>query len=489
MTNKDLKKPVQVSAQGVRPPVVAFVGHIDHGKTSLLDKIRQSNTWKKEIGGITQHIGASQIIFKNKDKEKKKITFIDTPGHEAFTKMRARGVGITDLVVLVVSADSGVQDQTKESISHIKAAGVPFLVAINKIDLPAADVEKVKGQLAEIEIIPESYGGDVVVVPVSAKTGKGIDDLLEMIGLMAEILELSADASADLEAVVIESTLDKRRGCLATVLVKQGTIHLSDCLFDGKTEVKVKQMINWQGEKVKTALPGDPVEILGFCNVPLVGALISSQSREPSLVKKEDKAEDKFAEGALRLVVKADVKGSLEALIAGLPKEVKVIHSGVGEISNNDIFLAQTAGAEVIGFGVKISPIAKRVARQTGVTVLLAKIIYELFDAVVKKLEDSFDPLEDKKILGKARISAEFKIHGKRIAGSKVFEGELNKDDKFLLMRDEELIGESVLVSLRHIKDDIDKVEKGMEFGAVFSPLIDFNVGDVIISYKYGESD
>jgi len=288
MATKENKKPVQVSPelkrQITRPPTVAFVGHIDHGKTSLLDKIRQSNIWRKEAGGITQHIGASQITFLDKDKKEQKITFIDTPGHAAFVKMRARGVEVTDLVVLVVAADSGVQEQTKESISHIKAAGVPFLVAINKIDLPTADVEKVKGQLAEVGVIPESYGGDIVVVPVSAKTGKGIDELLEMIVLMAQLLELKADPSTDVQAVVIESTLDKRKGCLATVLVKQGTINKNDRLYAEKIEIKVKQMINWQGQQVDQALPGDPVEILGFSDVPAVGSLVSKQPKDPNQI-------------------------------------------------------------------------------------------------------------------------------------------------------------------------------------------------------------
>jgi len=492
MATKKNKKPVQVSSelkgQTARPPAVAFVGHIDHGKTSLLDKIRQSNTWKKESGGITQHIGASQITFLDKDKKEQKITFIDTPGHATFTKMRARGVEVTDLVVLVVAADSGVQEQTKESISHVKAAGVPFLVAINKTDLPTADIEKVKGQLAEVEVIPESYGGDIVVMPVSAKTGDGIKDLLEMITLMAELLELKADISADVQAVVIESTLDKRKGCLATVLVRQGTIHRGDRLFVEKTEVKVKQMTNWQGEQVDQALPGDPVEILGFCDVPAVGSLVSKKPKKPSKKSaKKEVAEQKKSN--LKLVVKADVGGSLEALLAGLPDEVKVIHSGVGEISDNDVFLAQTTGAEIIGFNVKISSAASRVAEQSGVKVALAKIIYELFEIIEKKLKDNFDPLEGKEILGKAKISAEFKIGGKRIAGGKVFEGELNCDDKVMLMRNKEVVDKTVLASLRHMKEVVVKAEKGVEFGAVFSPPVDFNVGDVIISYNDGESD
>jgi len=493
MATKENKKPVQVSPelkrQITRPPTVAFVGHIDHGKTSLLDKIRQSNIWRKEAGGITQHIGASQITFLDKDKKEQKITFIDTPGHAAFVKMRARGVEVTDLVVLVVAADSGVQEQTKESISHIKAAGVPFLVAINKIDLPTADVEKVKGQLAEVGVIPESYGGDIVVVPVSAKTGKGIDELLEMIVLMAQLLELKADPSADVQAVVIESTLDKRKGCLATVLVKQGTINKNDRLYAEKIEIKVKQMINWQGQQVDQALPGDPVEILGFSDVPAVGSLVSKQPKEPNQNKNKKETPKQQTETKLKLVVKADVGGSLEALLSGLPAEVDVIHSSVGEISDNDVFLAQTAGAEIIGFNVKISSAAQRLAEQSGIKVTLAKIIYELFEAVEKKLQASFDPLEGKEIIGKARISAEFKIGGKRIAGGKVFEGELACGDKIMLMRNQEMVGKTILASLRHMKEDIVKAEKGTEFGAVFSPPVDFHVGDVIISYNDGESN
>ncbi len=469
-----------------RPPVVAVVGHIDHGKTTLLDKIRESQIAPREAGGITQHIGASQITIKTKDNKERKITFIDTPGHAIFTKMRARGVNTTDLVILVVAADSGVQEQTKESLDHIKAAKVSFLVAINKIDLPTANLEKIKAQLAENEVIPEDYGGDIVVVPVSAKTGQGIDNLLEMVLLMADLQELKADPTGELGGVIIESTLDSRRGPLATVLIKGGTLKTGDSIFAESIKAKVKAMRNWLGKSVREAVPSDPVEILGFKQVPLVGA---SVAKEPKEFKREKIKTIDQKECTLKLVVKTDVGGSLEALLASLPNGVEVIHSGVGEITDGDVFLAQTGRADIFGFNVKIASAAKRVASQSGVKVFQAKIIYEVLEEIEKRIEKKLDPLSEKEILGKAEIVAEFKIDGKRIAGCRTTEGKIFRDGKALLMRGEEVIGETVVVSMKHLKEDIKKSEENQEFGAVFSPPLDFIKGDVIISYNHAESN
>ncbi|MBU2592287.1 MAG: translation initiation factor IF-2 [Patescibacteria group bacterium] len=470
-----------------RPPIVAVVGHIDHGKTTLLDKIRESRIGAKESGGITQRIGASQVSIRNKEGETKKITFIDTPGHAAFTKMRARGVEVTDLAILVVAADSGVQEQTKESFDHIKAAKVPFLVALNKIDLPAADPERVKGQLAEIGIIPESYGGDVVVVPVSAKTGEGIEELLEMTVLIADLQELKFRPDQNLSGVVIEAALDRRKGPLATVLVKEGVLKTGDLIFAEDIPAKVKIMTDWLGQRQESALPGDPVEILGFEAVPAVGAFVSSSAlkEEP----KTEKAAVEEKETILKLIVKADVSGSLEAVLGGLPEGVEVIHSGVGEIGDSDIFLAQTTGAEIFGFNVGISTATKRIAEQNGIKPFRAEIIYEIFEEVDRRLKEKTDPLSGKEVLGKAEVVAEFTAGKKRVAGCSVLEGEMQKGKKVLLFRGDKVIGETVLASMRHLKEEIDRAGKDLQFGVVFSPPVDFSPKDVIIAYKHGRAD
>lgn len=467
-------------------PVVTVVGHIDHGKTSLLDKIRESKVATREFGGITQHVGISQILIKDKEGKERKITFIDTPGHAAFTKMRARGVEATDMAILVVAADSGVQEQTKESFAHIKAAKIPFLVAVNKMDLSNVDLEKVKGDLAEIGIIPESYGGEIVVVPVSAKTGKGVDDLLEMVGLVADLQELKDSPQGDTKGVVIEAALDRRRGIVATVIVRSGTIRRGDTIFAEENEAKVKLMTNWLGEKVMAAFPGDPVEILGFGKIPAVGSLISSQPQKPA-VEKNKAISDQETE--LKVIVKADVCGSLEAILGVLPEKVEVIYGGVGEIGDGDVFLAHTTGAQIFGFNVKVSSSAKKVAEQNKVSLFQAEIIYQIFEEIEKRLEKEVDPLSGKQVLGKAEVIAEFKVGGKRIAGARVLEGEILRGQKGIFLRDNKLVGETVLSSLRQIKEDVDKVVEGAEFGAVFSPPIDFALGDVIISYNDEQPD
>jgi len=472
----------------LRPPVVAVVGHIDHGKTTLLDKIRRSRIASREAGGITQHIGASQIEFENKEGEIRKITFIDTPGHAAFTQMRARGVETTDLVVLVVAADEGPQEQTKESLAHIKAAKVSFLVAINKIDLPAADVEKVKGQLAEIGIVPEDYGGDVVVVPVSAKTGKGIDNLLEMILLMTDLLELKADPEGELMGVVIESTLDKRKGPLATILIKNGSLKRGEEIFAEITRARVKVMHNWRGEAVDQALPGDVVEVLGFEGVPSIGALVSRTPKEPK-VKKKKKETVSDEDFLLKIIIKADVHGSLEALIHNLPEGVEVIYSGVGEVTDGDLFLAQTTGADIFAFNVKTTPAAKRAAEENNLSIFQAGIIYEILEEIKERLKKSRDPLAGKDVFGRAEVIAQFKVNGKKVAGCRVTEGEILADKKVLLMRNNEVIGQAKVISMKHLKERIEKAEKGQEFGLVISPSLDFKLGDAIISHSDGESD
>lgn len=483
MAGKKIKKPVRSFS---KPPVVAVVGHIDHGKTSLLDKIRETKIAFGESGGITQHIGASQISIKTKEGKERKITFIDTPGHAAFTQMRARGVRATDLVVLVVAADSGVQEQTKESLNHIKAAKSTFLIAVNKIDLSTADVEKVKAQLAEIDVIPEDYGGKIVVLPVSAKTGQGIDELLEMILLLADLEELKADPRADFQGVVIESTLDSRRGPVATILVNAGTLKVGEEIFAEKVRAKIKAMRNWLGRPVKEAFPGDPVEILGLEKVPLVG---SPAGKSPLELEKTEVESPETGEGVLKLIIKADVQGSLEAILANLPEKVELIHSGVGEITESDLFLSQTSGADIFGFNVKVSLAGKRIIEQSGVKIFLGKIIYEILEEIEKRIEKKINPLAGKEISGQAEVIAEFEIKGKRIAGCRVIEGRVFKGRKCLLTRKKEVLGEAMAVSMKHLKDDVEEAEKGQEFGLILSPQLDFKLGDVISSYSDAKTD
>jgi len=479
MTKKVRKKKKDTSI--TRPPIVAFVGHIDHGKTTLLDKIRQTQIASGEPGGITQHIGAYKIKL-DKGNE---ITFIDTPGHAAFSKMRARGVEVTDLVILVVAADEGVQDQTEESYKYIQAAEVPFLVAINKVDLPGVNIDKAKGQLSEIGIIPEDYGGDIVIVSVSAQTGEGIDDLLEMINLMAEMEELTADPEGDLEGVIIESSLDRQRGALATIIVKNGRLEKGEEIYAEKTPAKVKALIDWKGNQVDRALPGDPVEILGFKEAPPVGSIVSKTPQERRV------AEEKISEeeGKLKVILKADVSGSIEAIKANLPEEVRVISSGVGPVTERDVFMGQSTGANIYAFNIKLNSAVENLAKQSQVEVIQADIIYELFEEIEKRLEEERDPLENKQILGRAEILAEFKMGNKLIAGGQVVEGKIYQGQKIFLQRNDEVFGKSVLASLRHGKEDIETANKGQEFGAVFSPALDFRKGDVIISYKDEKAD
>ncbi len=482
MTAKKDKKPEKSTI--TRPPIVTFVGHIDHGKTTLLDKIRESRIAQGEHGGITQHIGAYKIGLKNK-KETNYITFIDTPGHAVFTKMRARGVGVTDIVVLVVAADAGVQEQTEECCQYIKKEGVPFIVAVNKTDLDSANVEKVKSQLSEIGIIPEEYGGDVVTVSVSAQTGEGVEDLIEMILLVAEMEELKADKSGELEGVVIESSLDRQKGPLATVLVKNGVLKTGDRIYAETIPAKVKALTNWHGERVEEAGPSDPVEVLGFKEAPPIGSVVG---KEPQKTKKEEeKKEDK--KGKIKIILKADVKGSIEAAKANLPDEIQLIDDGVGEVTEKDVFLGQSTNSDIYAFNVKIKPSAKSLAKQSQVRIFQTSIIYELLEELEKRLIEERDPLENKAVFGRAEILAEFKIADKKIAGGKVKEGLIVRGRKVFLERDNKIISKSVLASLKHGEEDIKKAEKGEEFGAVFSPPLDFKKGDVIISYKDEETD
>lgn len=477
---KKMKESLQETA-----PVVAILGHIDHGKTTLLSKIRERDLTKKEFGGITQHIGAYQVKHQGKQ-----ITFIDTPGHVAFSKMRARGAKVTDLVVLVIAADDGVMPQTKESLEHIRAAKVPFLVAINKIDLPQANPKTVKEQLQKEMVLAEDLGGDVVCVEVSAKTGKGIDELLEMILLLAEMEGLRKDATGSLEAVVIESSLDYQRGPICTVLVKNGSLRVGDEVKAEGFLGKVKAMFDENGKRVKEAGPSRPVGVLGFKEVPLIGSKVAkvgaSEATKKEVVKKKDKPKIFADKGKFKIVLKSDVKGTLEALIDSLPDEVQLIFQAVGDVNESDVLLAATTGAQIIGFNVRIPSGVVKLAETERVRIRPYNIIYELLEDIKRQLTK---PEISEEILGEAEIVAEFEIEKERIAGCRVKEGRITKEDKLRLQRGEKILGNMKIKTMKHKKEDITEAIKGKEFGAVFTPLLDFEIGDVIISYNRSVND
>lgn len=482
---EQLKEKTQTKT--LRPPVVAVLGHVDHGKTSLLDKIRKTKVAEKEFGGITQHIGAYQIEFKGR-----KITFIDTPGHEAFSKMRSRGAQATDIALLVVAADDGVMPQTKESIAHIKAAKVPLIVAINKIDLASADVQKVKQQLAQNEVMVEEYGGDVVSVPLSAKTGEGIDELLEMINLVADMQELKADLETEAEGVIIESRLDRFKGPVASVLVKKGILRVGDHLVVGEIGGKVKLMINDSGQPIKEALPSTPVEILGLEKVPRVGDVFRKTQLLPTKAEKlspeKRKFEFKVEEKQFRLILKTDAEGSLESIVAAIEKiptdlEIKFILKETGDINESDVLLASSAKAILVGFNVKVSPNASRLAQEEKVLVRVYNIIYELLDELKEVIEGKVE-INKEEIIGKAKIIALFGGGEGRIAGCRILEGAVSVGDKVRIIRGENEIGKAKVKSLRKVKEFINRVKASEECGMMLDPGIDFSVGDIIESYR-----
>jgi translation initiation factor IF-2 len=469
------------SQQPLRPPVVVVLGHVDHGKTTLLSKIKEIDLTRSEFGGITQHIGAYQIKFKDKV-----ITFIDTPGHAAFSAMRSRGAKVADLAVLVVAADEGVKPQTLESLKYIKKAKIPYLVAINKTDLSNLNLETLKKQLAENKIMVESEGGDIVCLEVSAKNNKGIDDLLEMILLLAEMQELKGDAGAGLEAVVIESKLDSRRGILATILIRNGSLKVGDQIKTKSSLAKIKAMFDENRRSMKSAGPSRPVEIFGFKTVPLVGDLVKRTKKKVLGLTEKPKEklvqEEKSEEKKLRLIIKADVIGTLEAILDSLPKNLEVIDSGVGEINESDVLLAVTVGAEIIAFNLKVSKGVKKLAETEKIKISDYQIIYKLFEEIEEKIKKLTEP--DEEILGKAEILKEFEIDKRKIAGCRILEGEIKKTDKFHLTRQDRLIGNCRFKSMKQGKNDIRQAKAGEEFGAALSPTLDFNLGDVLVSYK-----
>lgn len=474
-----------------RPPIVAILGHVDHGKTSLLDFIRNTNITAREHGGITQSIGAWQVTVSPKDEQSSrenrgipdsnKITFIDTPGHEAFQAMRARGAKIADLAVLVIAADDGVMPQTKQSLEFIRESKTPFLVAITKTDLPTAQVDKVKNQLLELEVVPEDYGGETVVTQVSSKTGQGIDDLLEMISLLAEVVGVAGGAQEPLEAYIIEAKRDTRRGVTVSVVLKNGTLKTGDLLDAEGITGKVRGLFDQLGKLVGQAGPGDPVEIIGFSALPEVGAQVSNQSSPKD--QSQDVRRKIIKVDGFPIILKADTAGSLEAIVGQLGEKVGVIHSGVGDIIESDIRLASPQDAVVVGFNVKAGRDVLKLAEEEKVNIYTYEIIYELV-ADVEKWQKEKEEAAREKILGRAQVIAQFP-HGKeRIAGCKLLEGRFTKADRVRLVRKDQILGNIRLESLKKQKQEVDKVaELQEEFGVYFEPQFDFKLGDMLESY------
>lgn len=480
-------------SQTSRPPVVTIMGHVDHGKTSLLDYIRKAHVAAGEAGGITQHIGAYQAEFQGK-----KLTFIDTPGHAAFSKMRSRGASVTDLAVLVVAADDGVMPQTVESIKHIQSANVPMIVVINKMDLPDAQPDKVKGQLTEHNVFVTGYGGDTDVIPLSAKTGEGVDTLLETLLTMGELLELQADPDGAFEGVVIESSKDRFRGTTATVLVKNGTLHKRDPLFAEGVSGAVRTMNDALGKMQDSAPPSTPVEVTGFEDVPPVGSVVQTTplavadavAAAPRLVDFDSLLG--VVSTKLRLILKADVAGSLEAILANLDAEkFEIVHTGVGEINESDLQLAETSKSVVIGFNVKIPGSLKKMAERQKVKVRTYTIIYELFADLTKFLRRLNEPEMLEKVTGEAKLLQVFNIRGEVILGCRVESGTLRKGDLIRVQRGEEKVYDGKIQGIKQGKVEVDSVTDGVECGIVVKSKEEQlpSVGDTLIVYNLVEND
>ncbi len=491
-----------------RKPVVTVLGHVDHGKTLLLDAIRSANVISGEVGGITQHIGAYQV-----NVDDKKIVFLDTPGHEAFTAMRARGAQVTDIAILVVAADDGVMPQTVEAINHVKAAGVPIMVAINKMDKPEANPDRVKQQLSEHELVPEEWGGDTIMVPVSAIKGEGLDELLEMVTLLAEVSELKASPDRVARGTVIEANLDKGRGPVATILVQDGTLHVGEPIICGSIAGKIRAMFNEHGERVELAGPSTPVEILGLNDVPMAGdsfqAVDSERVARDVATKRADKIKEasrkvqrvtlddlfkQIQEGEIKdlnLILKADVQGSLEALKDSLSKlsldevHIKIIHTGVGAINESDIMLASASNAIVIGFNVRPVSNTRKLAEKNQVDVRLYRIIYEAIEDIQAAVKGMLKPEMKEVIQGQVEVRQVFKASKLgSIAGSYVLEGKVTRNSQVRVIRDGTVVHDGgSIASLKRFKDDVREVSSGYECGILLENFNDLQEGDIIEAY------
>jgi len=490
-----------------RPPVVTILGHVDHGKTSLLDAVRQTDVAAGEAGGITQHIGAYQV-----EKKGRTITFLDTPGHAAFTAMRARGAQGADIVILVVAADDGVMPQTREAIAHAKAARVPIIVALNKIDKPNANPERVKQQLAELELVPDDWGGNTMVVPVSAKQKQGIDDLLEGILLVADNANIKANPSGKVIGTVVEAEVDKSKGTIATLLVQNGTLESGSIVVAGKSYGRLKAITDYKGKPIKKAAPSTPVVALGLNDVPAAGdvfRVVDSEREARAIVgerieaeksqshtKKKVSLEDLFASvqsgetKELNLIVKADVQGSLEPIVLELEKlghgeiGLKILHAEAGNIGENDVMLASASKALIVGFNVQADVAARRLAEAEGVSIRLYEIIYRMTEDIEKALKGMLEPDLVEKVIGRATVLAVFPASKLgRVAGCRVTEGELRRNSRVRLFRGTDLVFEGEMASLRHEKEDVREIRTGFECGVGFKNFHDIQAGDQLVCY------
>ena len=492
----------------VRPPVVTILGHVDHGKTSLLDAIRKTDVAAGESGGITQHIGAYQIVH-----NERKITFLDTPGHEAFTAMRARGAQTTDIAVLVVAADDGVMPQTREAAAHAKAAKVPIIVALNKIDKANASPDRVRQQLTDIDLTPDDWGGKTMIVPVSAKQKKGIDDLLEAILLIADDAPIRANPKATASGTVVEAQLDKAKGVLATILVQNGTLHTSDILVAGRVSGRIRRMFNDKGEVITEALPSTPVSVLGLSDIPRAGDLFRTvktdreardivaerkqaqkeANTKPAVALTLDQVFAKFKAGEakeLALILKADVQGSLEPIVNSLEKlsteelKTNILHAETGNITENDVLLASASKAIIVGFHVNVDATAARLAEKEGVSIRQYDVIYRLTEDIEKALKGMLEPEYKDVLLGKAEVRMVIRIPKVgNIAGSFVREGEIRRNATARVMRGSQKLHEGSVSSLKHLKDDMREVRQGFECGIALDGFNEFKNGDVIEFY------
>ncbi|HHY70476.1 MAG TPA: translation initiation factor IF-2 [Thermoanaerobacterales bacterium] len=491
-----------------RPPVVTVMGHVDHGKTSLLDAIRQTNVTTQEAGGITQHIGASEVEVNGE-----KVIFLDTPGHEAFTSLRARGAKVTDIAILVVAADDGVMPQTVEAVNHAKSAGVPIIVAINKVDKPTANPDRVKQQLAEYDLIPEEWGGDTIFVNVSAKAKTGIDQLLEMVLLLAEMAELKANYVCKARGVIIEAKLDKGRGPIATVLVQRGTLKVGNGMVAGTAYGKVRALFNSHGKRIKAAGPSIPVEVLGLSEVPIAGDIlitVSSEKEAKGIAEKQinlqkeseyttpkrislDQLFERLQKGEvkdLKLILKADVQGSIEALKQALEKcscdevQVKIIHGGVGAITESDVMLASASDAIIIGFNVRPDSNAKKMAEKEQIDIRTYRIIYDVVDDIQSAMKGMLEPEYEEVVLGQAEIRALFKVPTiGMIAGCFVTEGKITRNSQIRVIRQGIVVYEGKIASLKRFKDDVREVVSGYECGIGLEKFNDIKEQDIFEAF------
>ena len=490
-----------------RPPVITILGHVDHGKTSLLDYIRQSAVVEKEAGGITQHIGAYQVVH-----EGQPITFLDTPGHAAFTAIRSRGARVTDIAVLVVAADDGIMPQTDEAIDHVRAADVPIVIAINKMDLPTAQPDVVKRQLSERNLLVEEWGGEVIAVPVSAQTGDGIDDLLENLSVLSEILELKANPDRPAAGVVVEATLDRRRGPSATILIQAGTLRVGDYVVAGTAWGRVRAMSNEHGQTIDSITPGSPGVLMGLNAVPEAGDILTVVGSERAARQMAGRRDQRSSTGNLEtvltldsvvkqidagdvkelvLVLKADVQGSVEAAVQSIEQlsegEVKarIIHSGSGAVSDSDVQLAAASGGIVLAFNVGFEVGAERTADRLGVEVREYRIIYRLLEDVESALQGLLEPEYEEVVVGRAEIREIFPgRRGVRIAGCRVLDGRIVRQGNIRVMRDDDALTETQIGSLRHFRDEVNQATAGTECGIVLDNFNDFEEGDLIVAYR-----